>query len=211
MTRLLLVRHAATVLNADDRFAGSTDVLLGPEGRDQAERLGQRLATEPIETVYCSPLRRTVETATILARPHALTPQTVDGLREIDHGRWEGLRRSEVESLYPEEYAAWVRDPLAVGPTEGESGQRVMARALAAVAEIVHRHADQQVLVVSHKGTIRLVVANLLGLDGRGYRDRLDQAPACLNVLDVDDTLHARLILFNDVSHYAGSLQSPRM
>jgi broad specificity phosphatase PhoE len=208
VTRLLLVRHAATVLS-DDRFAGSTDVPLGPEGRDQAERLGTRLATETMAAVYCSPMRRTVETATVAASPHSLTPQARDGLREIDHGRWEGLRRSEVEELYPEEYAAWVHDPVAVGPTGGESGQQVMARALAAVAEIVHQHAGQQVLVVSHKGTIRLVVANLLGLDVRGYRDRLDQAPACLNVLDVDDTLNARLILFNDISHYKGSLHSP--
>ena len=43
----------------------------------------------------------------------------------------------------------------------------------------------------------------LLGLDPRAYRDRLDQSPACLNILDFGDDGQARLVLFNDVSHYA--------
>lgn len=57
-------------------------------------------------------------------------------------------------------------------------------------------------LVVSHKATIRLVLCGLLGIDARGYRDRLDQSPACLNVLDFRDPVRARLTLFNDTSHY---------
>jgi probable phosphoglycerate mutase len=60
------------------------------------------------------------------------------------------------------------------------------------------------VLVVSHKATIRLLISSLLGFDARGYRDRLDQHPCCLNVLDFRDTVRARLMLFNDVSHYEG-------
>jgi broad specificity phosphatase PhoE len=70
------------------------------------------------------------------------------------------------------------------------------------------------VLLVSHKATIRLVLCSLLGIDARGYRDRLDQSPACLNVLDFRGPVHARLMLFNDISHYtdrppsrAGSFQ----
>jgi broad specificity phosphatase PhoE len=62
--------------------------------------------------------------------------------------------------------------------------------------------------VVSHKATIRLVLSSLLGFDPRGYRDRLDQAPACLNVLDFRDPVRVRLMLFNDTSHYA---QRPRV
>ena len=76
--------------------------------------------------------------------------------------------------------------------------------------EIVTRHAGERVLVVSHKATIRLVLSSLLGFDGRGYRDRLDQAPACLNVLDFKDPVRARLMLFNDVSHYSGHPIEPK-
>jgi probable phosphoglycerate mutase len=207
-TRLLLVRHGATALSAEDRFAGASDVELSPAGREQAEHLARRLADDRLAVVYASPLQRTMETAAILARPHRLTPIPKDGLREIDHGRWEGLRRSEVEAQYAAEYAAWDADPFTFAPEGGESGLSVLARALPVIREIVSAHADANVLVVSHKATIRLLISSLLGFDARGYRDRLDQSPACLNVLDFKGATQARLMLFNDVSHYAD--QPPR-
>jgi probable phosphoglycerate mutase len=200
---MFLVRHGETELTAEDRFAGSTDVPLGPNGRLQAELLAARLANESIAAAYCSPMRRTVETGAIVARPHGLELIARDGLREIDHGRWEGLRRADVETKYPDEYGAWVEDPYTFAPSGGESGVHVVARALAVVREIVVAHPAKTVLVVSHKATIRLVVASVLGFDARGYRDRLDQSPACLNVLDFSGPMRARLMLFNDVSHYA--------
>jgi broad specificity phosphatase PhoE len=203
-TRLFLVRHGETTLAAEDRFAGSTDVPLGPNGRTQAERLAARLADDPIAAAYCSPMQRTVETAAIVARPHRLELRRRDGLREMDHGRWEGLRRADVEAQFPDEYSTWEEDPFTFMPTGGESGVQVVARALPLIREIVVAHPGQNVLVVSHKATIRLIIASLLGFDARGYRDRLDQAPACLNVLDFTGPVRARLMLFNDVSHYAG-------
>src|SRR5437762_2659258 len=99
-TRLYLVRHGATTLSAEDRFAGSTDVDLSEEGRSQARALGERLAREPIARVYASPLRRTMETASVIAKPHGLEPQPRDGLREIAHGRWEGMTRKDVETQH---------------------------------------------------------------------------------------------------------------
>jgi probable phosphoglycerate mutase len=148
-------------------------------------------------------MQRTVETAASIARPHGLELVKRDGLREIDHGRWEGLRRSDVEVRYPDEYSAWEEDPYTFAPSGGESGVQVVARALPVIREIVVAHPDENVLVVSHKATIRLIIASLLGFDARGYRDRLDQLPACLNVLDFKTPVRARLMLFNDVSHYA--------
>jgi broad specificity phosphatase PhoE len=203
-TRLLLVRHGETELSAEDRFAGSSDVRLGAVGRQQVERLAERLDRDQICAVYCSPLQRTRETAAILARPHGLEPVDRDGLREIDHGHWEGLRRAEVEARYPTEYADWEADPYTFAPAGGESGVQVAARALPVIRDLVVNHTGENVLVVSHKATIRLIIASLLGFDERGYRDRLDQAPACLNVVDFKSPVRARLMLLNDVSHYAG-------
>lgn len=202
-TRLYLVRHGATQLTAEDRFAGAAGVDLSDEGRWQVRRLAERLADHGFKASYCSPLGRTVETAEILSRPHALRPIHRDGLREIGHGRWEGLTRREVEERYPDEYAAWEIDPYTFAPEGGESGLGVLARALPVVREIVVAHLDERVLVVSHKATLRLILSSLLGFDGRGYRDRLDQSPACLNVVDFKDPVRARLMLFNDTSHYA--------
>ena len=201
-TRLFLVRHGATQLTAEDKFSGSVGVDLSEEGRRQAACLADRLAHETIAAVYASPLARTFETTAIVARPHRLTPVARDGLREISHGRWEGLTRQEVEARFPDEYAAWEADPFTFAPEAGESGVAVLARALPVLREIVVRHAGQNVLVVSHKATLRLLLSSLLGFDARGYRDRLDQSPACLNVVDFKDPVRARLMLFNDVSHY---------
>src|SRR5262245_45886181 len=202
-TRVLLIRHGATTLTAEDRFAGSTDVDLSQEGRAQAQRLSERLAGEQLAAVYASPLRRTTDTAAIVGAPHRLTPSPRDGLREIGHGRWEGLTRKEVETRFPEEYATWEADPFTFAPEGGESGLSVLARALPVLREIVVRHAGERVAVVSHKATIRLVLCSLLGIDARGYRDRLDQSPASLNVIDFIDPVRARLMLFNDTSHYS--------
>jgi broad specificity phosphatase PhoE len=209
-TRIFLVRHGSTVLSAEDRFAGSTDVELSDEGREQARRLGERLAEEGIAAVYASPMRRTRETARLICASNRLEVQTCDGLREIDHGRWEQMTRAEVEKLYAEEYATWEADPFTSAPVGGESGLSVLARALPALRDIVVRHAGQKVLVVSHKATIRLLISSLLGFDERGYRDRLDQSPCCLNIVDFKGPVRARLMVFNDVSHYAGISRSTK-
>jgi len=202
-TRLFLVRHGATQRTAEDRFSGDVGVDLSEEGRKQAALLGERLRNEALTALYCSPLSRAVETASIIAGSCALAIEKRDGLREIRHGRWEGLTRHEVEARHPEEYAAWEEDPFTFAPEGGESGVAVLARALPVFREIVTRHTGERVLVISHKATIRLVLSSLLGFDPRGYRDRLDQAPACVNVLDFRDPVRARLMLFNDTSHYA--------
>jgi probable phosphoglycerate mutase len=201
-TRLYLIRHGATALSAEDRFSGGTEVDLSEEGRWQVSCLAGRIPEDVAPVIYCSPMRRTVETALILAKRFQHTLQPRDGLREIHHGRWETLRRAEVEARYPEEYAAWQEDPFTFAPEGGESGLMVMARALPVIREIVTHHAGQTVAVVSHKATIRLILSSLLGFDARGYRDRLDQSPACLNIVDFKDPVRARLMLFNDVSHY---------
>jgi broad specificity phosphatase PhoE len=207
-TRLFLIRHGATVLSVEDSFAGATDVELSEEGRSQAARLAIRLAPESVSALYASPLRRTMETAAIVGWPHKLTPIPHPSLREIHHGHWEALRRAEVEAQFPQEYAAWEADPLTFAPDGGECGASVVARVLPVIREIVVRHANENVIVISHKATIRLLISSLLGFDARGYRDRLDQLPACLNVLDFKDPVRARLVLFNDVSHY--TLEPPR-
>lgn len=208
-TRLYLIRHGATPLTEEDRFSGSNNVYLSDEGRSQVQHLAVRLADSKLSALYTSPLDRTMETAGILCAPQGLTPIPREGLREISHGHWEGLSRKEVETRFADEYSAWDSDPFTFAPEGGESGISVLARALPIIREIVVQHKDASVAVVSHKATLRLILSSLLGFDVRGYRDRLDQAPACLNIVDFKDPVRARLMLFNDVSHYADRPLSP--
>ncbi len=203
MTRLYLVRHGATPLSTEDRFSGADGVDLSDTGRFQCARLGTRLAGKGIDTVYASTYSRAIESAQIICKSFGSIPAIQEGLQEISHGHWEGMARREVEARFPEEYASWEEDPFTFAPDGGESGVSVLARALPVIRTIVKQHEGARVLVVSHKATIRIILSSLLGFDVRGYRDRLDQAPACLNVLDFKDPVRVRLMLFNDVSHYA--------
>jgi broad specificity phosphatase PhoE len=209
LTRVLLVRHGATSRTAEDRFSGAAGVDLSEEGRHQARCLAERLAPNSIRAVFASPMSRALETAQIAVGERQLAIEQRAGLREISHGHWEGITRREVEQRFPEEYSSWEADPFTFAPEGGESGVAVLARALPVLREIVVQYPEETVLVVSHKATLRLLIASLLGFDARGYRDRLDQAPACLNILEFLDPVRARLMLFNDVSHYADQPRRP--
>lgn len=201
-TRLYLIRHGATTMTEEDRFSGGTEVDLSEEGRWQASMLSGRLENDEISAFYCSPMRRTVQTAAILSEPYGMVPLPKNELREIHHGHWETMSRAEVEKQFPDEYAAYQQDPFTFAPRGGESGVAVMARALPVIREIVVKHAGQRIAIVSHKATIRLILCGLLGIDARGYRNTLDMQPACLNIVDFRDPVRARLMLFNDTSHY---------
>jgi|SRR5688572_15602254 len=202
-TRLLLVRHGATPMTEENRFSGEGHAELSDYGREQVGLLAERLKELEVDAVYSSTMSRARSTASILAKPHGLEVIERDELREIDHGHWEGLSRSEVEARFGEEYTTWEADPFVFAPQGGEAGVTVMARALPVIREIVVAHEGGTALVVSHKATLRMILSSLLGFDARGYRDRLDQAPACLNVVEFLDPVRARLMLFNDVSHYS--------
>jgi broad specificity phosphatase PhoE len=209
VTRLFLVRHGATTATEEDRFSGSSGAELSDLGRWQAARLGERLSQQGLTAAYSSPLSRALDTARIIGAGCGLDPTTRDELREIGHGHWEGLKRKDVEAQFAPEYAAWESDPFTFAPEGGESGLGVLARALPVIREIVTAHPGGRILVVSHKATLRLVLSSLLAFDPRGYRDRLDQAPACLNVVDFRDPVRVRLMLFNDTSHYADRPRIP--
>ncbi len=202
-TNVYLIRHGATVVSGRDPFAGSIDVELSDEGRTQAVQLGKRLASAPLAAIYCSPMGRTIETASLVGAPHGLTPQTDPGLREINYGQWDGLDKAVVAEQFAENWAQWQEDPYGTAPGGGDSGASVLARALPALQQIVEQHRGQTVAVVAHKGTNRLLISSLLGLDVRRFRDRLDQHPAALNLLEVSPHFQVRLGLFNDISHYA--------
>src|SRR5256885_17241086 len=96
-TRILLLRHGGTIWSSDERFAGSTDIDLSDEGRAQARALGRRLAAVPIDAAYSSPMRRAIETATLALGDRTLALTKVPGLKEIDHGPWDGQRHADAD------------------------------------------------------------------------------------------------------------------
>jgi broad specificity phosphatase PhoE len=150
VTEILLARHGETDWNRARRVQGQTDRPLNDEGRRQAAELARSLAGEHLDAVYASDLLRALDTARVVAEPRGLDVVTLPELRERDFGTWEGLTDAEILERFPHARTApW---------GDAETREQLAARVIAAVDEIVERHAGGRVLIVSHGGPIRAVL-----------------------------------------------------
>ena len=139
---------------------GQGDPPLAPEGLDEAERVGQRLALERIDAIYVTSLQRTAQTAEPLARRTGLTPKVEADLREIHLGEWEGgTYRKMVSERHPASVRAFQEQRWDAIPG-AESSEAFGARVASGIGRIVTAHPDQRVAVFTHGG----VVAELLRL-----------------------------------------------
>jgi broad specificity phosphatase PhoE len=164
MTRLYLVRHGATEWNTTKRAQGQADVPLTAEGRIQATDTAERLARTDVAGVYSSDLTRASDTARLIAASHGLDVVEDPDLREIDQGDWTGLTTDEIRTKWPDRWGPARHYTERPG---GESPQQVRKRALEAIRRIVEKHPDEDVVVVSHGGTIRWLSAEALGYDDK--------------------------------------------
>lgn len=162
MTTLILVRHGETDWNAQHRWQGHSDTPLNDAGREQACRFSNEL--EPVDVLYSSDLARARETAEIIAAHLDLEVRLDPRLRERGFGSWEGLTTEEIESSFPDEQERW-RAGIGAGAHDAEPFEEFAARVGSFVEEIGRRHAGEEVLVVAHGGTIRVVHALAASLD----------------------------------------------
>ncbi|HEY9887697.1 MAG TPA: histidine phosphatase family protein, partial [Candidatus Obscuribacterales bacterium] len=116
-----------------------------------------------------------------------------DGLREIHYGEWEGKTAAAVREQYADDYIHWLTEPAWNPPTGGESAVQIASRANLVMAEIERNHATGNVLVVSHKATIRIILCSLLGIDIGRYRDRINLPVASVSVVKFD--VHGPLLI----------------
>src|SRR5690349_8986510 len=152
-TVLYLIRHGATEANLarPARLQGRRhNPPLAPLGVRQAEATRDFLAVRPIDHCYCSPLLRALQTATIVAAPHGLTPQSIDALTECDVGRWEGLDWPSIRSVEADAYWRFMTSPGEFGYPGGESFADVARRVTPALEELLETHAGDAILVVAH-------------------------------------------------------------
>lgn len=156
-TRFCFVRHGETAWNAEQRMQGHQNLPLNPEGLAQAERAALCFVGMPIAAVYSSDLQRARDTAAPIARALNLPVQPLFGLRERNYGRCEGMIRSEVAAVHPEDARALrERDPDYV-LHGGESLHQHQHRILACIAELAARHAGQTIVAVTHGGVLDLI------------------------------------------------------
>ena len=204
MSRYFLVRHGATEWNAQGRIQGQSDPSLNETGRRQARRLGMRLSSVPFAKACCSDLRRCSETAAgILPGRNDVRLQEMPELREKNFGAWEGLTFRQVEARYPDLYRNWLiaGDP-SFAPPGGESDLQLYSRADSVVDRLreARTDSDANLLVVTHGGMLRALIARLLDLPAQKmWRFRF--ANAGLSVVSVFDEGSAVVDLLNDTSH----------
>jgi ribonuclease H / adenosylcobalamin/alpha-ribazole phosphatase len=164
VTTLVLVRHGATSLTAEKRFSGglaSSNPGLTDEGRAQVREVADWLApiAEAVDVVVSSPVRRTRESAEIVAERLGSPLVEEPGFAEMEFGSWDGLTFAEVQEQRPDEIEAWLGS-LDVGPGGGESFREVEKRVLDALGRLLESHAGKTVVVVSHVTPIKTLVAH---------------------------------------------------
>jgi probable phosphoglycerate mutase len=201
-TTTVLLRHGETPHTAEKRFSGSGghDPDLSDEGLRQAAAVAERLAHDGgVDVVVSSPMRRTRQTADVVAGALGLEVREVDGFRECAFGEWEGLTFAEVQEGWPEQLAGWLGDPAAE-PPGGESFSAVRRRVTRARDQLLARHPRQVVLVVTHVTPIKVLVSDALGAPMSALY-RMEMSPATLTELQWYESGQASLRRFNDAAH----------
>ena len=175
MLNLYFLRHGQTEFSRANAFCGSgLNPDLTPDGHAMARAVADSLRQMKWEAIYTSTLQRAISTAQPLCEALNLEPQTRDDLKEIGYGAWEGRSIDEVSRDYHDDYLRWTADPAWNAPTKGEPAVAISRRGMRVVEEIRANHGDGNVLVVSHKATIRIILCGLLGIDVGRFRFRLD-------------------------------------
>jgi probable phosphoglycerate mutase len=182
---LYLLRHGETTASQTGGYCGTLDPDLTLAGYEMALDFAAAYKDLAWEAVFCSPLKRAVATAQPLCEAVGLTPHLRGGLKEIAYGQWEGKTPEEVNREFHDEYVGWLADPGWNAPTGGERGVDVARRSSMALEEIERTQPSGNVLVVSHKATVRIMLCSLLGIDVGRYRDRLSMPVAALSIVEM--------------------------
>jgi probable phosphoglycerate mutase len=203
-TTLLLVRHGVTPHTAAKKFSGglkSSNPGLSEEGRAQVRATADWLApiAEGVDAVVASPVRRTMESAEILAERLGQVVEVEPGFAEMEFGSWDGLTLAEVAEQDRAGLDGWFGS-LDQPPPGGESFRQVEARVLVGLARLLEGHAGRTVVVVSHVTPIKTLVAHALGAPLESVL-RMQLSPASVTVLSffegADGEERASMRLYN--------------
>ncbi len=203
---IYLLRHGETEFSKTGGFCGFLDAELSADGHRMAEQFANAYESRDWKAIYCSSLKRTVDTATPLARLKGLELEKRAGLKEINYGLWEGLTHDIVMEKHAGDYEKWVAEPGWNSPTNGETAFQIAERAMNVLSEIMQKHNSGDVLLVSHKATIRIIICSLLGIELGRYRDRVNALAGSLAHIKLAE--HGPMLeLINDRSYMSQDLK----
>jgi broad specificity phosphatase PhoE len=200
MTRIILIRHGQTTWNKVERIRGQVDIPLDELGLVQAEATAKRVARQwQPAAVYCSPLRRAMQTAQPIADLLGQDVRPEPGFIDMDFGLWQGLSPGEVTERWPEQARTWLKAPHLVTFPEGEDLDLVKNRSTAALHRLIGQHGAETIAIVGHTVINRVLLCFVLGIDNSNYW-RIGQDTCAINVLEWDEGLFFIQSL-NDTCH----------
>ena len=198
--RFYLIRHGETADNLQMRYLGTRDESLTENGVQQSLQVADALAQLPIKLVVSSPMRRTAETAALIQEACGVGLRLDPRLAEGSFGSWEGLTRAEVVGRGGKDaelLARWESDSSS-SPPGGESLDSVQKRVVTAAEELKREFAGFSLVIVSHVGPIKALLASVLRLPLQNCR-RLFLDPATVSVVEWGE--RPLLRLFNSHAH----------
>jgi broad specificity phosphatase PhoE len=184
---LYLLRHGETTYSQTGGFCGDLDPELTDDGLQMAQAFAEKYRSLSWDAVYVSPMKRTIATAAPLCQAIGQKMELREGLKEIRYGKWEGQTAAFVKATYGDDYMRWLTEPAWNPPTGGETAMQIASRASLVISEIEETYKEGNVLVVSHKATIRIILCALLGIDLGRYRDRISTLVGSVSVVRFDD------------------------
>jgi broad specificity phosphatase PhoE len=206
--RIYFLRHGQTELSRDDTFCGSgLNPNLTSDGLAMAQAFADCYGDTAWQAIFTSSLKRTIATAQPLCDRLGMKAQPRTELVEIAYGRWEGQTKASVDVEFHDDYIRWLADPAWHAPTGGELAVTIAGRGMKVIEEIKQQYQDGNVLIVSHKATIRIVLCALMGIDVGRFRYRLVCPVGSVSIVEFSaegPLLHA----LADRSHFTDALKA---
>ncbi|MEP9382861.1 bifunctional RNase H/acid phosphatase [Nocardioides sp. KR10-350] len=211
-TTLVVVRHGVTPHTAAKRFSGGLggdNPGLSDDGRSQIRATADWISpiADRVGAVVASPVRRTRESADIIAETLGVPVEEEPGFAETEFGEWDGLTLAEIDERFPGELKQWFSS-MDYAPPGGESFTTVQKRVLDGLDRLLTRHAGETVVVVSHVTPIKLLVARVVGA-GLDAGFRMELSPASVTVLAFYDDDRASMRLYNAQPPGADAFSGP--
>ena len=184
--KLFLIRHGQTLWNKEGRYQGEMDIGLTRVGFKQARLAAKYLSKVNFSNVYSSPLKRAVDTASIIKKGRNLEIKIRNNLKEISFGKWEGMKFDQINRMFHDDYQNWLGDPYNNSPTGGESFKQVKERAAAEIDNIVNENGDgSSVAVVTHGGVILSLLVHWLQIPIPRWKSII-QRQGAINIVVID-------------------------
>ena len=182
-TQIWLIRHAEVAEEFHGLAYGAADVPLSERGMEQSRAVARSFEGSRVARIYASPSQRTQAMAKLLESSTGAPLTTLEGLKELDRGAWQGGTREDFRSRWHADAESWWRDPWNWRPTEGECDAELFARAWPAIERATQEAPGSVCVICTHANTIRALLTGALGLRSiDGYELATDPAHANLLV-----------------------------